>query len=183
MLREVNLDPILGCSLKKVVNIVVARRRCLCRSGWQEGTDFEEHLFQACWGDGDQHAGRAIAFVLERVQRTDGDIGKLAGGGDDSLSVDGEGDFPFEDEEGFFFATMDVRGRPTSWWYNGVDHGVMALRVASICQNAVDVTDDSDGLGMRGSAKSGCHGGILEEKQREELDYGIRRCGSAERLS
>lgn len=65
--------------------------------------------------------------------------------GNDTLLVNHECDFAFENVEAFFFPAMNMRWRSAARRNDGFPHGIFAIGFISGHQEAVHVTDNGNG--------------------------------------
>lgn len=151
--RQVQFDAIFRSPLDEAGDFFLAGGWAGGRAFGEFDADFEEHGFQACGSDSDEHASRVLAFIAEGVQGADGHVGEVACVGDDSLAIDGESHFAFEDVEGFFFAMVDMRRRTAAGRDDRFPHGVLAGGVNAGGEEAVNVADDRDGFAFAGLAE------------------------------
>src|SRR5579871_420265 len=144
MIRQPDLNPVLRSDLQQFLDFFLRRRRGCCSTLGHRHAELEEHLFETGWGDRDEHLGRAIRLVLERVRRADWHVGEHASRGDQRLAVNREGDLAIEDIEAFLFSAVDVWGWSAARRDDGLEQGVLAIRVFAGRQKAVHVADDSN---------------------------------------
>ena len=100
-----------------------------------------------------------MAFVFEGMQRADWHVREGSRLGHDALAIDSEGDFAFENVEGFFFAAMGMGRGAAAGRDDRFPHGVIVVGFCAGGEEAVDVSDDGDGFAFDGWAEGGWGGG------------------------
>src|SRR5262249_51818097 len=138
---------------------------------------------------GNEHFSRAAAFVLERVRRADRHVGEHPRRRHDPLAVDRERDLAFEDVKAFLLPAVDVRGRSAAWTHERFKDGVLTVRVLAGRQEAVHITNDSDGAAFAGFRDDGsCHVRLLlllaaESRATRRPVPGLSACGDRRLLA
>jgi hypothetical protein len=106
--------------------------------------DFEEHLLQSGWGDGDEQSSGLVAFILEAMQTPHGHVKKRAFASDDAFFAQLKGHLSFEDEERLFLSAVDMWWRSATGRNDRLERGVLSVRFFTGGQESVNVADDGD---------------------------------------
>src|SRR5262249_11398280 len=119
--------------------------------------NLEKSLFQPCWHHRNEHPGRTIRFILERMRCPHWHVGEHPGAGDDTLVADLEGNLSFDDVEALFLSGVKVRRWPAAWRHNGFKLGIFAIGVLAGCHEAVHITNEGNGAALAGLADCRVH--------------------------
>lgn len=158
--RREDLDTVLGRGGQQAFDVGLQdwQRRGIERR--HRLRDAGDEFLEARRGDEDQHPGWSVAFVFEGVRYSARPLNKGSRAGDDAFAVEREGDFAFENEEGFVFAAMDVRWRTAPGQDACFKERVAAAGLVAAGENAVNI---ADGRESRTFARRGvndlCSGG------------------------
>src|SRR5262249_11335883 len=139
-----NLNAVLGRNRQQLLDLFI-RGRGGGGSAWRHRhADIEEHLFQSCRGQPNQHPGGLAALILEGMRRAARHVCEHASLGGQPFASNRKGNLAIEDVETFFFPAVDVQRWPAAWRNEGFKQSVFAAGILAGGQKAVNVTNDGN---------------------------------------